>query len=144
MCMFEWSAHLGGFGLSDGTFHIYCYTGMRDGLHPHTYILHTQEWSHVHTYVRMSHATLYIHCLYTITDPVYSKLRPLEVHDADGPIATLSNTPLYSLLRGEGQKGPLLKGNDILCGGSMLKITMQCMMKHLCTVNATLHTCIAT
>ena len=48
------------------------------------------------------------------THPLHSKLCPLEVHDADGPIATLSNTPLHSLSGGEGQEGPLLKGSNAL------------------------------
>ena len=48
------------------------------------------------------------------THPLHSKLRSLEVHYADGPIATFSNTPLYSLSRGEGQKGPHLKGSNAL------------------------------
>ena len=46
--------------------------------------------------------------------PLHSKLHPLEVHDADGPIATLSNAPLYGLLGGDGQEGPLLKHRNIL------------------------------
>ena len=48
------------------------------------------------------------------THPLHGKLRPLEVHNADGPIATLSNTPLYSLSRGERQEGPRLKGSNAL------------------------------
>ena len=102
----------------------------------HTHTSHMQVTS-------MSHPAL--HDLYTLTThPLHGKLRPLKVHDADGPIATLSNTPLYSLSGGEGQEGPHLNCSNFLCGGSMLKITMQRMMKHLCTVNATLHTRIAT
>ena len=48
------------------------------------------------------------------THPLHSKLCPLEVHDADGPIATFSNTPLHSLSGGEGQEGPHLKGSNAL------------------------------
>ena len=103
----------------------------------HTHTSHMQVTS-------MSHPAL--HDLYTLTThPLHGKLRPLEVHDADGPIATLSNTPLYSLSGGEGQDRLRLKCSNFLCGEKHAEdYTMQRMMKHLCTVNATLHTCIAT
>ena len=68
---------------------------------------------HAHAY------TVHTVCKITCTLPIYpfdSKLHSFEVHDGNGPIASLSNAPLHSLPGGEGQEGPLLKGSNTLCG----------------------------
>ena len=95
---------------------------MCDGLH-HIHIPHTYKRDM--SQVTCAYVTCYpVRCTpSSITDPLHSKLCPLKVHDADGPIATLSNTLLHSLPGGERQEGPHLKGSNALCGGSMLKIT---------------------
>ena len=121
VCILVWSACMGGVGsvrVAHSTYtYCTCVTGLYHIRIPHTYKRDMSQ-------VTCVYVTCYpVRCTpSSITDPLHSKLHPLEVHNADGPIATLPNTPLHSLPGGEGQEGPLLKGSNVLCGGRMLKI----------------------
>ena len=141
MCMFEWSAHLGGFGLSGGTFHIYCYTGMRDGLHSHTYCTHKSDnRSHVHTYAcHMLPCMIYTVCILLLT-LFTANSAPLKYTMLMVPLPPFPILLSTASQEGRGRKDPSSKAAMLCVGEHAEDYTLQRMMKHPCTVNATLHT----
>ena len=110
-CMGDWSLRVANCTYFRHVWWLH-YTSLHACMHAHTSHMQVTCRSHA----GHKHVTSCLAWPTLTTHPLHGKLRPLEVHNADGPIATLSNTPLYSLSGGEGLDGLRLKCSNFLYG----------------------------